>query len=48
MEYILVTTFTLATTLAALGYLKRVLKERFAELEEAGRTTEFDESLWRP
>lgn len=48
LEYILVTTFTLATTLATLGYLKKILKDRFNDLEAAGASSEVDDSIWSP
>jgi hypothetical protein len=35
LEYVLVTTFALATTLTALAYLGRTMKEKFANLELA-------------
>lgn len=44
LEYVLVTTFALATTLTALSYLGRTMKEKFAELELAG-TIEIDQGF---
>lgn len=44
LEYVLVTTFALATTLTALAYLGRTMKEKFAELELAG-TMDIDQGF---
>ena len=48
LEYVLVTTFALATTLAAIGYLGKTLKSRFQELEAASLRTPSGESIWDP
>ena len=48
LEYVLVTTFALATTLAAIGYLGKTLKSRFEELEAASIRTPSGESIWDP
>ncbi|MEY4631482.1 MAG: hypothetical protein RIQ81_1602 [Pseudomonadota bacterium] len=44
LEYVLVTTFALATTLSALAYLGRTMKEKFAALEVAGNV-DFDQEF---
>lgn len=48
LEYVLVTTFALATTLAAIGYLGKTLKSRFEELEATSIRTPSGESIWDP
>ncbi len=48
LEYIMVTTFALATTLLALGYLSKTVKTRFAELEATSLRSGSGESLWDP
>lgn len=48
LEYIMVTTFALATTLAALGYLGKTMKSRFAELEATSVRTASGDAMWDP
>ncbi len=48
LEYIMVTTFALATTLLALGYLSKTVKSRFAELEATSIRTESGDEIWDP
>ena len=48
LEYIMVTTFALATTLLALGYLSKTVKSRFAELEATSLRTGSGDAIWDP
>ena len=48
LEYIMVTTFALATTLLALGYLSKTVKSRFAELEATTVRTGSGDAIWDP
>ena len=48
LEYIMVTTFALATTLLALGYLSKTVKSRFAELEATSIRTGSGDAIWDP